>query len=127
MPQDWNESYIVTVLNIGDHRECKNYREISLMSVVGKVLNKIILLRLQGIVDATVKDQQAGFRKDRSCIDNIATLRIIIEQSIEWNTSLNINFVYFQKAFDNLDRRVLWCLMRHYGIPGNSSKTCTIE
>ena len=62
-----------------------------------------------------MKDQRAGFRKDCSCIDHIATLRIITEQSIEWNTSLNINFVYFRKAFDTLDRSVLWCLMRHYG------------
>ena len=72
------------------------------MSVVGKVLNTIILLRLQGAVDATLKDRQAGFRKDHSCIDQLATLRIIIEQSIEWNTSLYVNFVGFEKAFDSL-------------------------
>ncbi|PFX23506.1 Retrovirus-related Pol polyprotein from type-2 retrotransposable element R2DM [Stylophora pistillata] len=88
------------------------------MSTAGKVLNRIILLRLQGAVDATLRDQQAGFRKDHSCIDQIATLRIIIEQSIEWNTSLYVNFIDFEKAFDSLDRSVLWCLMRHYGIPG---------
>ena len=40
-------------------------------------------------------------------IDHIATLRIIIEQSIEWNTSLYINFVYFEKTFNSLDRSVL--------------------
>ena len=65
-------------------------------------------LRLQGAEDATMRDQQAGFRKDRSCIDQVATLRIIIEQPIEWNTSLYVNFFDFEKAFD-----VLWCLMRH--------------
>ena len=118
MPQDQNESYIVKLPKKVDSRECKNYRGISLMSVVGKILKRIILLRLQGAVNATLRDQQAGFRKDRSCIDQIATIRIIIEQSIEWNTSLFFNFVEFEKAFDSLDRSVLWCLMRHYGIPG---------
>ena len=87
------------------------------MLVVGKVLNRIVLLHLQGAVD-TLRDQQAGFRKDRSCIDQIATLRIIIEQSIEWNTSFYVNFVDFEKAFDCMDRSDLWCLMRHSGIPG---------
>ena len=77
--------------------------------VVGKVLNRIILLRLQAAVDATLRDQQAGFRKDRSCIDQIATLRIIIKQSIEWSTSVYFNFFDFEKAFDSL--------MRRYGIP----------
>jgi len=47
MPRDWNESYIVTLPKKGDRRECENYEGIPLISVVGKVLNKIILLRLQ--------------------------------------------------------------------------------
>jgi hypothetical protein len=46
-----------------------------------------------------------------------SALRIIIEQSLEWNTSLLLNFVDFEKAFDSLDREVLWNLMAHYGIP----------
>jgi hypothetical protein len=40
-----------------------------------------------------------------------------VEQSLEWNTSLFLNFVDFEKAFDSLDREVLWNLMAHYGIP----------
>lgn len=48
-------------------------------------------------------DHQVGFRQGRLCTDQIAILRvIIIEQSIELNSSLSINFVYYQKAFDSL-------------------------
>ncbi|KAG1971626.1 hypothetical protein F2P79_000061 [Pimephales promelas] len=43
-------------------------------------------------VDTQLRDQQAGFRKDRSCMDQIATLRIIVEQSLEWNNSLYSTF-----------------------------------
>ncbi|VDO82439.1 unnamed protein product [Schistosoma margrebowiei] len=53
----------------------------------------------------------------RSCTDQIATLRIIVEQSIEWNSSLYINFIDYEKAFDSVDRRTLWKLLRHYGVP----------
>lgn len=42
------------------------------------------------------------------------TRRIIVEQSIEWNSSLYVNFVDYEKAFDSLDRESLWELMRHY-------------
>ena len=49
-------------------------------------------------VDAQLRDQQAGSRKDRSCTDQIATLRVIVEQSVEWNSSLYINFTDFVKA-----------------------------
>ena len=85
--------------------------------VPGKVLNRVILDRLKTRVDAMLRDHQAGFRKDRSCTDQIATLRIIVEQSMEWDSSLYINFVDYEKAFGSLDRDTLWKLLQHYGIP----------
>ena len=88
-----------------------------MLSVPGKVFNRVILERLREPVDQRLRDQQAGFRQDRSCTDQIATLRIIIEQSIEWNASLYVNFVDYEKAFDSLDRDTLWKLLRHYGVP----------
>ncbi|VDO55689.1 unnamed protein product [Schistosoma margrebowiei] len=53
----------------------------------------------------------------RSCTDQIATLRIIVEQSVEWNSSLYINFIDYEKAFDSVERTALWKLFRHYGVP----------
>ncbi|VDO51636.1 unnamed protein product [Schistosoma margrebowiei] len=76
-----------------------------------------MLNRMKDCVDAQLRDQQAGFRKDRSCTDQIATLRIIVEQSIEWNSSLYINFIHYKKSFDSVDRKTLWKLLRHYGVP----------
>ncbi|VDP75269.1 unnamed protein product [Schistosoma curassoni] len=68
-------------------------------------------------VDAQLRDQQAGFRKERSCTDQIATLRITVEQSIELSSSLYINFIDYEKAFYSVDRTTLWKLHRHYGVP----------
>ena len=42
-------------------------------------------------VDDKHRDHQAVFRKDRSCTDQIATLRIIVEQSMEWDSFMFIN------------------------------------
>ncbi|VDP24748.1 unnamed protein product [Schistosoma margrebowiei] len=72
---------------------------------------------MKDCIDAQLRDQQAGFRKDRSCTDQIATLRIIVEQSIEWNSLLYINFIDYEKAFGSVDRTTLWKLLRHYGVP----------
>ena len=79
-----------------------------LLSVPGKVLNRMILESLKAAVDRKLSDHRAGFRQERSCIDQIATLGIIIEQSLEWNSSLYITFIDFVKAFDSLDRDSLW-------------------
>ncbi|KAI2660025.1 LINE-1 retrotransposable element ORF2 protein [Labeo rohita] len=46
----------------------------------GKVLNRELLERMKEAVDAKLQDHQAGFCRYRSCIDQIASLRIIVEQ-----------------------------------------------
>ena len=60
-----------------------NYRGIMLLSTPGKVLNRVILERMKEAVDPKLRDQQAGFRRNRSCANQIASLRIIVEQSLE--------------------------------------------
>jgi len=59
-----------------------------LLSILSKVFCRIFLNRLKDALDKQLQCNQAGFRKDRSCTDHIATLRIIIEQSKEWQTPL---------------------------------------
>ena len=76
-----------------------------------------LLDRMNDAVDPQLRDNQAGFRKNRPCTDQIATLRIIIEQSIEWNSPVYLFFVDYEKAFDSVDRDILWKLLRHYGVP----------
>ena len=51
---------------------------------------------------------------DRSDSDR---LRIIIEQSLEWQSPLYVSFVDFKKTFDMVDRTVIWRILRDYGIP----------
>jgi hypothetical protein len=57
-----------------------------------------------------------GLSRNRSCVDQIASLHIIVEQSLEWNSPLYINFIDHEKAFDSVDGETLWKLMRNYGV-----------
>nr|KAG5698284.1 hypothetical protein BaRGS_016986 [Batillaria attramentaria] len=129
VPAQWKEGIVIKLPKKGDLRDCSNYRGIMLLSVPGKVLNRILLERMREAVDPMLRDQQAGFRRNRSCADQIASLRIIVEQSLEWNSPLYINFIDYEKAFDSVDREVLWKLLRHYGVPGKiiSLIQCTYQ
>ena len=111
VPLDWKEGYLIKLPKKGALSNCANYRGVTLLGVSGKVFNRVLLNRMKDEVDTKFRDNQAGFRKDRSCVDQIATLRIIIEQSCEWNSPLYINFVDFKKAFDSVDRDTLWKLL----------------
>ncbi|VDP73732.1 unnamed protein product [Schistosoma mattheei] len=77
----------------------------------------MLLNWMKDSMDDQLQDQQTGFHKDWSCTDQIATLRFVDEQSVEWNSSQYINFIDHEKAFDIVDRRTLWKLLRHYGAP----------
>nr|KAG5698578.1 hypothetical protein BaRGS_027089 [Batillaria attramentaria] len=102
VPAQWKEGIVIKLPKKGDHRDCSNYRGIMLLSVPGKVLNRILLERMREEVDPMLRDQQAGFRRNRS---------------------------YYEKAFDSVDREALWKLLRHYGVPGKiiSLIRCTYQ
>ena len=68
-------------------------------------------------VDSIPREEQAGFRRGRSCCDQIFVLRSILEEWLEWNTPLIINFIDFQKAFDSIHRPTLWNILKEYGVP----------
>lgn len=106
-PSDWMEGILVKVPKKGDKAKC----------VILKVLCKVILNRLKDKIDATLRRQQAGFRAGRSCIDHIATLRIIIEQINELQQSFYLLFVDYEKAFDRLRHEYIWAALARKGVP----------
>ena len=72
----------------GDIRECTNWRGISMLPVIGKIFGRVLISRIKKSVDNILKKEQAGFRENRSTIDQIFALRNILEQVHEWNAIL---------------------------------------
>ena len=87
------------------------------MSIAAKVYNKIIFNRLMPVVDKILRRNQAGFRKGRSCIQQIHILRRIIEGATEKGIPFFITFIDFKKAFDSICRKTMFAILRHIGIP----------
>ncbi|KAK2160295.1 hypothetical protein NP493_1657g00052 [Ridgeia piscesae] len=98
--------------------DCGNYRGISLLSIAGKILARILLNRLSTHIPPEVlPETQCGFRGRRSIVDMIFCLRQLQEKCIEQDRPLYMVFVDFSKAFDTVGRTELWQLMRKYGCP----------
>ena len=62
-------------------KECSNYHTIALSSHASKVMLKILQARLQQYVNHELPDVQAGFKKGRGTIDQIANICWIIEKA----------------------------------------------
>ena len=77
----------------GNLSKCNNWRGITLLSIISKAFCRIILQRITTAVDKLLRQEQAGFRKGKSCIYHIFVLRQILEQSREWSSSLYVVFV----------------------------------
>ena len=85
IPNDWKCGLLVKLPKKGDTTNCDNWRGITLLSEPSKVLTSVLLKRITEHVNLRLQKEQAGFRPNRSCIDQINTLRAIIEQCIEWS------------------------------------------
>ena len=83
------------------------------------MLLRIILNRLNPQVERILSDEQAGFRKGRSTVEQIFNCRILMERHIESQKDLYHNFIDFKKAFDHVWHDGLWSSLQKYGINSN--------
>ena len=116
-PWQWKINKVVPVPKKGDLSLMTNYRGISLMSAAAKVFNRLLLNRIKPIIDCVLRRNQAGFRSGRSTIDQICALRRLFEGAELKKLPLVAIFVDFKKAFDPINREMLFEIMLLYGIP----------
>ena len=100
--EEWKKGLLIKLPKKGNLSYCKNWHGIVLQNVASKVFCRVILGRIKIELDEKLREEQAGFRAGRSCTYQKATLQIIVEQSIEWQSYLYINFIDFKKAFQPL-------------------------
>ena len=78
-PQQWSNINLVPIPKTVDLGHTTNYRGIALSSVVAKLVNRMLLNRIQPKLDPHLRPNQNGFRPGRSTTAHILALRRIIE------------------------------------------------
>ena len=86
---------------------------------------KILQARLQQYVNCELPDVQAGFRKGRGTIDQIANISWIIKKAREFQKKIYFCFIDYTKAFDRVDHNKLWKILQEMGIPDHL--TCLLR
>jgi hypothetical protein len=122
VPVDWQTGIITPLFKKGDHRECKNYRGITLLSIPGKLYARILELRIRETLENTIEESQCGFRTHRGTQDLIFTIRQISEKTIETGREVHLCFIDLEKAFDRIKREDVWKSLRNRGIDEKTIK-----
>ena len=78
---------------------------------------KILQARLQQYVNRELSVVQADFRKGRGTRDQIANIRWIMEKAREFQKNIYFYFIDYAKAFDCVDHKKLWKILKEMGIP----------
>ena len=103
-----------------DRRDPLSYRGISLAPAMYKLYCSILNNRLSSWSDENHKlvDEQNGFRKRRSTTDHISSLVNIIDTRKKLKKSTFCAFIDFKKAYDTINRSMLWKKLTDTGISG---------
>ena len=119
VPQDFKDTSIIHLYKRkGNRQACDNHRGISLLSIAGKILARVLLNRLtEHLENGLLPESQCGFRKSRGTIDMVFAARQLQEKCQEQNTDLYSTYVDLTKAFDTVSREGLWRIMAKYGCP----------
>ena len=118
-PTAWNMSVIMPLFKKGDRMKHGNYRPISLVPTISKFLEKVLDGRLGLWLEKEniVSETQGGCRKDYSTTDRVFILQALIGKYCRGNGRLFVAFLDFEKAFDSIDRPILFRYLVKIGLP----------
>ncbi len=117
VPRDWCDAVLIPLPKKGDLSVCDNWRGISLLDVVGKVVARVIQECLQKLAEDQLPESQCGFRKGCGCTDMIFTVRQLVEKSWENTAKTFLTFIDLRKAYDSVPREALWIALQKLGVP----------
>ena len=111
---------VIPVYKKDSKLNCSNYRRISLLSNIGKVLERLMYHRLYNFLelDSVIYDFQFGFRQKYSTSHALIHLTDKIREQLDRGNFACGIFVGLQKAFDTVDHDILIQKSNHYGIRG---------
>ena len=118
MPCAWKQSHITPVYKGSCTDNSSNYRPIAVVSVVAKVLGKIVATKLSSYMEEyqLFNSYQGAYRHGK-CIEDILLVAVnAIVHGMDRSVSVCVAFLYLGKAFDSLDHCILLCQLLNLGV-----------
>ena len=118
VPDNWHQILALPLYKKGEIDNPGNYRIISLLCCGLKLLTSILAARLEvwSELHRKLPETQAGFRKRRSCLDNLSILAFLSQMALACKRKLYIILVDQRKAFDQICQWKLWERLNNLGV-----------
>ena len=115
LPTCWKIHKIVPTFKVGDSNCVKNYRPISLLSIVSKVLEGLIFNKIISHISKSISPSQFGFTKNCSTLQQML---IFTDQIINSPLQADVIYLDISKAFDSVSHSILLIKLWSMGITG---------
>ena len=120
IPDIWKSANVTAIFKKGERKNPANYRPISLTSVPGKIMERLIRNALvEHMVDNNLfTPEQHGFISGKSCTTQLLEYMEDITQAIDNGDDVDVIYLDFCKAFDRVPHTRLLRKLHGYGIRG---------
>ena len=120
-PKIFSRNFLITIFKKGEIWDPDNYRGIAIGSTLGKIFALIILNRLENLIQKIhpVSQNQVGFKKGHRTSDHIFVLNTIVKHFVKVEKKkLFVAFIDFKKAYDKINRNLLFLKLQRLGVKG---------
>ncbi|MFS8023979.1 putative RNA-directed DNA polymerase [Helianthus anomalus] len=108
-----NSSFVALILKSKDPRSLANFRPISLVGSIYKILSKVLAYRLSSVINEVISPTQSAFLGGRNILDCPLIISETIACAKKKKDKLLIFKVDFAKAYDTLNWKFLFLMMEH--------------
>ncbi|GAB0210341.1 hypothetical protein GRJ2_003499900 [Grus japonensis] len=132
VPVDWRLANVTPIHKKGQKEDPGNYRPVSLTSVLGKVMEQIILSAITWHVqdNQVIRPSQHGFVKGRPCLMNLISFYDKMTHLVDEGKAVDVVYLDFSKAFDTLSHSILLEKLAAHGLDGLGEEwleSCPVE
>jgi len=112
-----NTTFIVLIPKVDNPQRLNEFRPISLVGSMYKILAKLLANRLRGVLGSVISESQTAFIKNRQILDGILVANEVVDEATKLKKDLMLFKVDFEKAYDSVDWGYLDAVMERMSFP----------
>ena len=119
VPQNWKLANVIPVCKKGDKEHVENYRPISLLPLISKVLERCLFDCIKDRVFSQINDCQHGFIPRKNCVTQLIEVFDKVSNLLDRGKQIDVIYLDMSKAFDKVSHKRLLLRLREFEFSGN--------